>query len=82
MPKKETKSVSPLEETMRGCYGKRIHPSEVKEWLVDNIMENIDRNPRITLDIYGAPGCVLEDTMITVKKISNDNGHRIFVKEK
>lgn len=57
MSKKEAMNVSPLEEAMKGCYGKRIHPSEVKEWLIDNIMENINRNPRITLDIYGAPGC-------------------------
>lgn len=57
MAKKETVHTSSAEELMRGCYGKRIHPSEVKEWLITNIMENIDRNQRITLDIYGAPGC-------------------------
>lgn len=69
-----------LNETLKGCYGSRITPSQVKEWLVENIMSNIDRDVRITLNVMGAPGCVFKDTLITVKKVSNENGHKIFIK--
>ena len=78
--KKEGKNASALQEAMKGCYGKQVKPSQVKDWLIDNILDNIGRNPRITLNIMGAPGCVFKDTKITVKKISDENGHRIFVK--
>ena len=56
--KKEDRSNSGsvLEETLRGCYGSHIVPSQVKEWLVENIMSNIDRDTRITLNIMSCPG--------------------------
>lgn len=47
---------SVLEESLKGCYGSHVAPSQVKEWLVENIMSNIDRDVRITLNIMGAPG--------------------------
>ena len=78
--KKDGQNNSAIQDAMKGCYGSHIHPSQVKEWLMENIMDNIDRNPRITLNVMGAPGCVFKDTQITVKKISDENGHHIFVK--
>ncbi len=54
--KKDGQNNSAIKDAMKGCYGSHVHPSEVKEWLVENIMDNIDRNPRITLNIMGAPG--------------------------
>ena len=56
--KKEDRSNSGsvLEETLRGCYGSHILPSQVKEWLVENIMSNIDRETRVTLNITSCPG--------------------------
>ena len=45
-----------LNETLKGCYGSRITPSQVKEWMVENIMSNIERDTRITLNIMGVPG--------------------------
>ena len=45
-----------LNETLKGCYGSRIIPSQVKEWLIENIMSNIDRDTRITLNIMSTPG--------------------------
>lgn len=71
---------SAIKDAMKGCYGSHIHPSQVKEWLIDNIMDNINRKDKITLNVMGAPGCVFKNTKITVKKISNENGHKIFVK--
>lgn len=54
---------SAIKDALKGCYGSHIHPSQVKEWLVDNIMENMNRNPRITLNIWGAPGCSKTDVV-------------------
>lgn len=45
-----------LEESLRGCYGSRLKPSEVKNWLVNNIMGNIERDVRVTLSIMGCAG--------------------------
>ena len=78
--KKDGKNNSAMQEAMKGCYGSHIHPSQVKEWLVDNILDNINRKTKITLDIWSSPGCVFKDTKITVKKISNENGHKIWVR--
>ena len=72
---------SAIKDALKGCYGSHIHPSQVKEWLMDNIMDNINRKDKIALDIWSCPGCVFKDTMITVKKISNANGHKIWIKE-
>lgn len=78
--KKDGKNNSALKDAMKGCYGSEVKPSQVKQWLIDNIMDNIGRETKITLNIMSCPGCVFKDTLITVKKISNDNGHKIFVK--
>lgn len=45
-----------LDESLKGCYGSRLKPSAVKKWLVDNILGNIDREVRITLNIMGCAG--------------------------
>ena len=78
--KKVNSKTSNLQDALKGCYGSHIKPSEAKRWLIENIFDNINRKKRITLNINGAPGCVFKDTMIVVKKISDDNGHQIFVK--
>ena len=49
-------SATALEEQLKGCYGGRAKPSKVKQWLVDNIMSNIGRKDKVTLNIMGAPG--------------------------
>ena len=61
--KKDGRNNSALQDALKGCYGSHIHPSQVKDWLVDNIMENMNRNPRITLNIWGAPGCSKTDVV-------------------
>lgn len=45
-----------MNDAFKGCYGSKQPPSVVKQWLIDNIMENTNRDIRITLDIFGAPG--------------------------
>ena len=50
-------STNVLKESMRGCYGSQEIPSVVKQWLIDNIMENTYRDNRITLNVMGAAGC-------------------------
>lgn len=66
--KKEGQNNSALKDAMRGCYGSHIHPSQVKEWLVENVMDNIDRNPRITLNIWGAPGTAKTSLVKSLEK--------------
>jgi len=54
--KKEGGNPSSLEEALKGCYGSRLIPSKVKSWLVANILDNIGRKDKITLNVMGAPG--------------------------
>ena len=54
--KKDGQNNSAIQDAMKGCYGSHIHPSQVKEWLMENIMDNIDRDVRITLNIMSCPG--------------------------
>ncbi len=53
---KSKQEQSALEEQLKGCYGGRAKPSKVKQWLVDNIMANIERKDKITLNINSMPG--------------------------
>ena len=45
----------------QGCYGSKVKPSEAKNWILRNILENISRKetgiPRVTLNCWGIPGC-------------------------
>ena len=38
------------------CKGSRIKITQVREWLLDNIRENMDREVRVTLNIWSTPG--------------------------
>lgn len=63
-PKKETNS------TLKGCYGSHLRNSEVKNWLVDNLKDNMSRDKeRITFSIWGAPGC---SKTTLVKSLKNE----------
>lgn len=54
--KKEGVSPSSLDEALKGCYGSRIIPSKTKEWLIENILDNINRTDKVTLNINSCPG--------------------------
>ena len=54
--KKEGKNASALSDAMKGCLGSQQTPSEVKKWLIRNIMDNIGRKTKITLNIMSCPG--------------------------
>lgn len=56
MAKKEEMRNNVLEDALKGCYGSRATPVTVKQWLIDNIMDNIERDVPITLNVMGAPG--------------------------
>ena len=45
-----------LEEALKGCKGSRVKMSQVKKWLLDNILDNMNRETRITLNIWSIPG--------------------------
>ena len=45
-----------FKEILKGCKGSWVKMSEVKQWLLDNILDNMDRETRITLNIWSAPG--------------------------
>jgi hypothetical protein len=49
-------STNSLKESLKGCYGSQEHPTVVKQWLIDNIIENTNREKRITLNIMGSAG--------------------------
>ncbi|MBQ9338670.1 MAG: hypothetical protein IJS14_15385 [Lentisphaeria bacterium] len=49
-------SKNTLAEILKGCKGSREHFSKVKEWLLDNVRDNMDRTTRVTLNIWSAPG--------------------------
>jgi len=54
--KKDGKNNSALKDAMKGCYGSEVKPSQVSQWLIDNIMDNIGRETKITLNIMSCPG--------------------------
>lgn len=56
MAKKEEMKNNVLEESLKGCYGSHVLPSVAKQWLIDNIMDNTNRDVRITLDFWSFPG--------------------------
>lgn len=45
-----------LQDALKGCYGSQVKPSEMKQWLIENILDNIGRKTRVTLNICSAPG--------------------------
>ncbi len=45
-----------LEEILKGCKGSWVKMSQVKQWLLDNILDNMNRETRITLNIWSTPG--------------------------
>jgi len=55
---KEKKEVE-KNDSYFGCYGQHLKPSEVKEFILNAIQDNIDRGNknRFTLDIWGCAGC-------------------------
>lgn len=56
MSKEKENKQDNMKEALMGCYGSQVPPSVVKQWLVNNILDNIDRDVKITLNIFGLPG--------------------------
>jgi len=69
----------------QGCYGEQCKPSEVVSWLVRLCEDNFKRPalniPRWSGNIWGHAGCVLEDTIVTVRKKTNEGSHKINIVE-
>lgn len=61
-----------LAKYLKGCYGSEVKPSEVKRWLIDNIMANAKRDRRITLNIWSAPGVGKTSIVKSLEKIPVD----------
>lgn len=53
---KNSNNTSNLQDALKGCYGSQVKPSEMKRWLIENILDNIGRKTRVTLNICSAPG--------------------------
>lgn len=45
-----------INEYLKGCYGSRVLPSVAKKWLIENILDNTERDIRVTLDFWSVPG--------------------------
>ena len=56
MAKKEEMRNNVLADSLKGCYGSQVLPSAVKQWFIDNIMDNIEREVRVTLNCMSCPG--------------------------
>jgi hypothetical protein len=56
MAKEKESRNNVIEDALKGCYGSRATPSAVKQWLIDNILDNVERDVPITLNVMGAPG--------------------------
>lgn len=54
---KEIKDEKKVNDQYKGCYGSQMKNSEVKQWLLDNIKDNMAREKeRITYSIWGLAG--------------------------
>ena len=60
---------SAFQDALKGCYGSQVKPSEMKQWLIENILDNIGRKTRISLNIMGPPGIGKTDI---VKSLENE----------
>lgn len=50
-------SIEKKDLNYHGCYGLKLKPSEVKEWIIQNIQENESREKdKISLNLWGPPG--------------------------
>ena len=67
--KNENLVKSPLNEALKGCYGSRVYPSQVKKWLVNNVLENTNRKKRVTLSVNGIPGCGKTDVVKSLESV-------------
>jgi len=45
-----------LNEILKGCKGSWVKMSDVRQWLLDNLVDNMNRETRITLNIWSTPG--------------------------
>lgn len=78
---KETKKEE-KRDVFFGCYGPKMKTSEVQNFVKTAIQDNWDRdNHRFTINVWGLPGCVCEDTVIKVKKVSEANLHNVYEKD-
>src|SRR5574344_1197143 len=55
MPKE--KIVDSSDVRYKGCYGMKVKPSEIREWIKDAIVENTNRHgTKVTYNIWSVPG--------------------------
>ena len=66
---KKSSHSSAFQDALKGCYGSQVKPSEMKQWLIENILDNIGRKTRISLNIMGPPGIGKTDI---VKSLENE----------
>jgi hypothetical protein len=82
----DKKQTNEKEHSFEGCYGEKVMPSELERFIADVFEMNRDAekagDDRFATCIWGHSGCVLADTEVEVRKVGNDNAHRIVVSPK
>jgi hypothetical protein len=82
MAKKDEKEVNEKEYSYQGCYGEKVAPSQLVQFLDDMFLINTEAeasksDERFATCIWGHAGCVLADTVVEVRKIKDGGHHKI-----
>lgn len=81
--KSEAKSKTPVLDTYSRDLTKmgeegKLDPIVGREKEIERVSQILSRRKKNNPILIGEPGCVTEETLITVKKVSNERGHNII----
>jgi ATP-dependent Clp protease ATP-binding subunit ClpC len=82
-PKKDSKSKTPVLDTYSRDLTKMAEEGKLdaivgREKEIERVSQILSRRKKNNPILLGEPGCVTEETLITIKKISNAKGHNII----
>lgn len=83
--KPDSKSKTPILDTYSRDLTKmaedgKLDPIVGREKEIERVSQILSRRKKNNPILIGEPGCVDGDTLITIKKVSNDNSHKIIIK--
>ncbi len=81
--KSNSKSKTPVLDSFSKDISKmalegKIDPVVGRDKEIERISQILSRRKKNNPIVIGEPGCVDHDTIITIRKISNDSGHKII----
>ncbi len=83
--KKGSKSSTPLLDNFGKDLTKMAEEGKLEQVIgreveIDRVIQILSRKKKNNPVLVGEPGCVLPDTKIIIKKISNESNHTIIIK--